>query len=315
MKGAHRAWLLRARRIRSPPSLCRLSFRLAAPRASHERASSRPRYGQTYTTQRSPWRRCTCQGRRHRVPASRAEALHRNSSCALRRLSSATPHPRAAPACLLLRRLLGERRSQTSLPRASRRSSTRTPGPGLHSRSCAVPLLCRNLAPTRQRSSATRAASAAHARLRHPRAARARIWPLHARTSALWRRPAPALRPPSTCAAPARAARSHTPAPPPQARPPAPALAPPRARPLPGAAPARIAPEPPRCAAPWLAPAPRMPPAPRQPRRQLPSAAPAPMSRPSPARRERGRVKTPRKRRCSSDKRDAGERIKRREEE
>jgi hypothetical protein len=42
MKGARRAWLLQARCIRSPPPLCRLSFRLAAPRASHERASSHP---------------------------------------------------------------------------------------------------------------------------------------------------------------------------------------------------------------------------------------------------------------------------------
>jgi hypothetical protein len=40
MKGVRRAWLLRARCIRSPPQLCRLSFRLAAPRASHERMSS-----------------------------------------------------------------------------------------------------------------------------------------------------------------------------------------------------------------------------------------------------------------------------------
>jgi hypothetical protein len=44
MKGARRAWLLRARCIRSPLLLCRLSFRLAAPRASHERARSHPTF-------------------------------------------------------------------------------------------------------------------------------------------------------------------------------------------------------------------------------------------------------------------------------
>jgi hypothetical protein len=44
MKGVRRAWLLRARCIRSLPPPCRLSFRLAAPRASHERASSYPSF-------------------------------------------------------------------------------------------------------------------------------------------------------------------------------------------------------------------------------------------------------------------------------
>ncbi|PUZ44888.1 hypothetical protein GQ55_8G169100 [Panicum hallii var. hallii] len=47
MKGARRAWLLRARCIRSPPPLRRLSFRLAASRASHERASSCPPFSAT----------------------------------------------------------------------------------------------------------------------------------------------------------------------------------------------------------------------------------------------------------------------------
>jgi hypothetical protein len=91
-------------------------------------------------------------------------ALHNYSSstslpCTVtppRRCRTRGPRPcRAAPARYSAPLPLARgKEAQTSLPRASRRSSTRTPGPGLHSHSCVAPLLCRNPAPTRQRSSA-----------------------------------------------------------------------------------------------------------------------------------------------------------------
>jgi hypothetical protein len=82
--------------------------------------------------QRSPWR---SQGRRHRVPASRAEALHRNSSCARCCLARRTQHcplvpmgplcsGRSTPAHTANARMPPRARSRHSLGAAQVRSYT-----------------------------------------------------------------------------------------------------------------------------------------------------------------------------------------------
>jgi hypothetical protein len=127
----------------------------------------RLRYGQTCTTQRSPWHK---QGRCHRVPASRAEAFHRNSSCTCRCSARRTPtlSARAHGSVLL-------RPPNICTHRQLLRVTARTLAPPIRRRSRSLLHRPRTApAPTRLRAtvaSSCTASRAAHESASHPHAA------------------------------------------------------------------------------------------------------------------------------------------------